>query len=425
MSTLHGTLLQPGSATQCGVAPDAVVRFDDDGKIKEVGTDAKPGGDVVGGDGCWLLPGFIDAHLHLPQWDRRGIDGLPLFEWLDRVIYPAEARFTDEKLAERLAEDFVTGVVSNGTTTVAAFGSPFAKAVDKVFAVLDRRGMRAIYGMTLNDVNCPKELATPPDKGLDEARELAAKWHNKHDGLLQYSFNPRMVTSCSESLMRGAAALSDMMKCPIQTHVAESAAEEAIVREAFPENWDDVEVFADMGLLTSRSLLGHGVCLGEASRRHVAETRTAVVHCPTANLFLESGLMDYVAHRRAGIPIALGSSIAGGNDPFMPHVAIACLQTAKALKVHAVPRGSYAVPSPAEAWWLLTLGAAQALKMSDRVGSIETGKDADCLVVRPEPWIASLPVDQQVSALLYTLRPDQIEHVFIAGKRVGPVRAAV
>ncbi len=425
MKTLRGTLLKPDTPTQCEVVPHSVVRFDNDGKIKEVGTDKKPGGDVVGDGACWLLPGFIDAHLHLPQWDRRGIDGLSLFEWLDHVIYPAEARFKDPGLAERLAEDFVTGVVSNGTTTVAAFGSPFSKAVDRAFSVLDRRGMRAIYGMMLNDVNCPEELATSPDKGLDEARELAVKWHNKHDGLLQYSFNPRMATCCSETLMRGAAALSDMMKCPIQTHVAESAAEQAAVREAFPENWDDVEVFADMGLLTPRTLLGHGVCLGESSRRQVAETRTAVVHCPTANLFLESGLMDYVAHRRAGVSIALGSSIAGGNDPFMPHVAIACLQTAKALKVHAVPRGSYAVPTPAEAWWLLTLGAAQALSISDRVGSIEAGKDADCLVVRPEAWIASLPEDQQVSALLYTLRPDQIEHVFIAGKRVGPERADV
>jgi len=422
MKTLYGTLLKPSSPTTCEIVPQSVVRIDNDGKIKEVGADKKPTGDITGGEGYWLLPGFIDAHLHLPQWDRRGIDGLSLHEWREKVIYPAEARFRDPAVAERLAEDFVTGAVTNGTTTVAAFGSPFADAVDRAFAVLDRRGMRAIYGMMLNDVNCPKELSTPADKGLDEARELAAKWHNQHDGLLQYSFNPRMATCCSETLMRGAAALADMMKCPIQTHVAESGEEEAAVREAFPENWDDVEVFAEMGLLTSRTLLGHGVCLSESSRRQVAETRTAVVHCPTANLFLESGLMDYVAHRRAGIPIALGSSIAGGHEPFMPQVAAACLQTAKALKVHAVPRGSYAVPAPAEAWWLLTLGAAQALNMSDRVGSIEAGKDADCLIVRPEPWIASLPEDQQVSALLYTMRPDQIEHVFIAGQRVGPER---
>ena len=128
----------------------------------------------------------------------------------------------------------------------------------------------------------------------------------------------------------------------------------------------------------------------------------------------------YVAERKADIPLALGSSIAAGPEPFMPQVAVACLQTAKALKVHAIPRGSYAPPRPAEGWWLLTGGGAEALDMGDRVGALEPGYEADCLVVRPEPWIADLPAEQQVSALLYTLRPQQIEHVYVAGRRVGP-----
>jgi guanine deaminase len=166
-------------------------------------------------------------------------------------------------------------------------------------------------------------------------------------------------------------------------------------------------------------LLGHGVFLHQ-QRHLIAETHTAVVHCPNANLFLESGVMDYVAHRAAGIRMALGSSIAGGYDPFMPRVAVSCLQTAKGIKTHAVPRGTHQVPAPAEAWWILTRGAAEALSMSDRVGAIEPGMEADCLVVRPEPWIRQLPVGQQASALLYTIQPQQIEHVFIAGRRVGP-----
>ncbi len=129
--------------------------------------------------------------------------------------------------------------------------------------------------------------------------------------------------------------------------------------------------------------------------------------------------MDYVAHRSAGIRMALGSSIAGGHDPFMPRVAIECLQTAKAVKVHAMPRRSYDVPHPSEAWWMLTAGAAKALGLGEKIGTIQAGLEADCLVVRPEKWISELPLDQQASALLYTITPQQIEHVFIAGKRVG------
>jgi len=104
----------------------------------------------------------------------------------------------------------------------------------------------------------------------------------------------------------------------------------------------------------------------------------------------------------------------------MPRVATDCLNTAKAVRVHGLPRGSYPAPGRAEAWWALTRGAAEALDLADRIGLIEPGKEADCLIVRPEAWINDLPADQQVSALLYTLRPQQIEHVFIAGQRVGP-----
>jgi guanine deaminase len=420
MITLQGTLLNPVARDECTITPDGVVRFGDDGRIAAVETSAASKGDVVGGEGCWILPGFIDAHLHLPQWDRRGIDGLTLFDWHDQIVYPAEARFRDQAVAQRLADEFVTGMIQQGTTTVAAFGSPFHDSVDASFGVLARRGLRAIYGMMLNDWHCADELRQETDKALDEARDLAARWHNAENGRLSYAFCPRMPICCTEKLMRGAAALAEMLDCYIQTHMAESLAEVAAVRDAFPDQMDDVDVVADMGLLTSRTLLGHGVFLNEAQRRQVAEAGTAIVHCPTANLFLESGLMDYVAHRHSGVRVALGSSIAGGHDPFMPRVAVACLQTAKTLKVHAIPRGSHSVPKAAEAWWLITQGGAEAIGMGDRLGSLQVGYHADVLVVRPEPWIAQLPPEQQASALLYTISPDQIEHVYVDGKRIGP-----
>ena len=155
MQTLHGTLLQPVSASECRITPDYIVRIDDAGRIAEVGTGATSAGDVLGGNGCWILPGFVDGHLHLPQWDRRGLDGLPLFDWHEQIVYPAEARFADPSFGEALAEDFVSGMIANGTTTVSAFGSPFAEATERVFEVFDRRGIRAIYGLMLKRHQLP------------------------------------------------------------------------------------------------------------------------------------------------------------------------------------------------------------------------------------------------------------------------------
>lgn len=420
MSTLVGTLLQPRSIDRCEVTPASVVRIDDAGRFAEVGKGGSAGAHAVGDPDCWILPGLIDAHLHLPQWDRRGIDGMSLFDWHDRVVYPAEARFEDPQLAEQLTESFVTDLITNGTTTIAAFGSPFTEATDRSFQVFARRGYRAIFGKMLNDQQCGSALVEGCDEALDAARSLAAKWHNAENGRLLYAFSPRMPVCCSEQLMRGTAGLAKMMDCYIQTHVAESLAEVHAVRQQYPDSMDDVDLFAQMGLLTSRTLLGHGVFLSQPQRRQVMEAGSALVHCPTANVFLESGLMDYVAQRSAGVKIALGSSIAGGYDPFMPRVAVQALNTAKTVKVHAVPRGVHAVPTPAEGWWMLTAGAAEALSLGDRIGRVEPGYEADCLVVRPPSWIADLPADQQASALLYTLEPKHIEHVYIAGQRVGP-----
>jgi len=420
MTTLYGTLLQSSSPTQCSVIRGAAITIGPDGRIAEVGHAKAAAKDGVGGSDCWILPGFIDAHLHLPQWDRRGIDGMPLFEWLSKVAYPAEARFEDAGFAEKLAEDFVTGMIANGTTTVAAYGSPFAQSTDRVFSVFERRGYRAIYGMVLNDVDCPSSHCQEADKVLDESRTLAAKWHNAADGRLKYAFSPRTPIHCSEKLMRGAAALAKMLNCYIQTHVAESISGVQKVRERFPDQLDEIELFEEMGLLTPRTLLGHGVYVNQQQRKQIAENNTVIIHCPMANMFLEAGLMDYVSLRAAGVRVALGSGVAGGPEPFMARVGVVAINTAKAVKVHGLPRGTQPAPSPAEAWWTLTRGAAESLGLADHIGSIQPGFEADCLVVKPEPWITELPVDQQVSALLYTLRPDQIQHVFIAGRRVGP-----
>lgn len=418
MQTLCGTVLRPQSPSDCQILPDMTVRIGNDGKITELSAGKSSAKDVFGGEGRWILPGFIDAHLHLPQWDRRGIDGLPYKQWQE-LVYSAEARFADVGFTEKLADEFVTGMIANGTTTAVSFGSTFAKATEKTFEVFARRGLRAVHGLVLNDSNCPDEVKQDADDALESAKQLAARWHGEENGRLSYAFSPRSPVNCSEKMLRGAAALSQMLRCYLQTNVAESLADETAIREAYPDSIDDLEIYAEMGMLTPRTLLGHGVFLTRQQRDQVARAGTTLVHCPTANLFMESGMMDYVAHRSAGTKIALGSSIATGPDPFMPRVAIEAIQTAKALKVHAIPRRSYPVPTPAEAWWMLTRGAAEALSIGNRIGSVDVGFEADCLVVKPEPWIAQLPIEQQASALLYTMGPEQIEHVFIAGKRVS------
>jgi guanine deaminase len=274
--------------------------------------------------------------------------------------------------------------------------------------------------MALNDTDMPPELSQLPDAALDDARALAARWHGRENGRLLYAFSPRTSLRCSEKLMRGAAALATMFKCYLQTHVAESADELDEFRRRYPDQIDEVQLFSEMGVLGPRTILAHGSFVDPQQRRLIAQSAASLVNCPSANLFRESGLIDYFVRNAAGIRMALGSSIGGGFEPFMPRVAVEGLQTAKALRVHSLPRRAGPAPTPAEAWWLLTAGGAAALSLGHLIGTLAPGYQADCLVVRPEEWLADLPPDQQISALLYTLSPQQIEHVFIAGRRVGP-----
>jgi guanine deaminase len=419
MQTLLGTLLQPAAANRVEIAPNTFVQFADDGRIASVGPDRPASGDLVGDPTCWILPGFIDAHLHVPQWDRRGIDGMSALEWQEKIGYPAEFRLTSTETARQLALDFTRGILANGTTTIAAFGSSFKQEVHTTFDVFAEKGLRAIYGLTLNDTDMPTELNQNPDQALDDARALAAKWHNSQHGRLLYAFCPRTSLRCSEKLMRGAAALATMFKCYLQTHVADAADELDEFQSRYPDLIDEVQFFAEAGVLGPRTLLAHGSFVDPHQRREIASSATSLVNCPAANLFRQSGLIDYSLRNAAGIRMALGSSIAGGFEPFMPRVAVEGLQSAKALRVHSLPRRGSSL-TPAEAWWLITAGGAAALSLGHLIGTVAQGYQADCLVVRPEKWIADLPREHQASALLYTLSPHQIEHVFIAGRRVGP-----
>ena len=190
MQTLLGTVLRPQSPTDCQILPGMTLRIGEDGRIAELSSAKTAVKDGIGGEGRWILPGFIDAHLHLPQWDQRGIDGLNLHDWHQRFIYPAEARFADAAFAEKLAEDFVTGMIANGTTTAVSFGSPFAQATDRAFAGLRTARLPGGPRHGAQRSGRARRIAQDTDKALDEARQLAARWHGAEDGRLQLCLQP-------------------------------------------------------------------------------------------------------------------------------------------------------------------------------------------------------------------------------------------
>jgi guanine deaminase len=381
----------------------------DQGRITEVAAGDPPEAPDAGGPDAILCPGFVDAHIHLPQIDEAGCDGLQLLEWLDKVIYPAELGWADPQVARTDVLRACRRLLASGTLGHAGYLTSHVHSVDATMAAGRQLDIRAIVGQVLMDRNGPQPL-------LAASQDVAPLTTEPAGGRMTLSVNPRFAVTCSDDMLaRAAAAASTEPGVFIQTHLAESPRECEMVAELFPDDPNYAAVYDRHGLLTDRTLLAHCVHLNDDQWRLIAERRCVVVHCPTANTFLGSGLFDLDAARTHGVRLALGSDVAAGPDVAMPRVARAMIETAKA-RAMAMPDGpDVHIPTPAETWTLITAGNAEALGFDD-MGRIEPGAAADLLVLRP-----GLRVDEHlVGRLIYTWRDEYIDRIVLNGRLIDP-----
>jgi guanine deaminase len=336
----------------------------------------------LGGEHTLISPAFADTHLHLAQFDSIGQGGMELLDWLDRVVFPAEARWADADYAGQMAARVARQLLSFGTTAIGAYATVHNRAAQAAIEAAGAAGLRGCVGQVLMDRAAPPELLGEAGTLLREAAQL------RPSGRIAPAVTPRFAVSCSDDLLRGAGALASRTGWPVQTHLSETERECAIVREQFG-GVSYTEVYRRSGLLTARTLLGHGIWLDDAERRTIAAAGSVIAHCPSANLFLKAGAMDLSAHRRVGIRVSLGSDVAGGPDRSMVRVARTMIETAQRL-------GSAPPPVP-DCWWQITRGNAEALGLEG--GILETGAPADLLVIGPDiPWT---PDAAGLSTLLY------------------------
>lgn len=351
----------------------------------------------LGDEECVIFPGFIDAHVHLPQFDSIGVAGLELLEWLEQVIFPAEARWADAGYACDMAERVTYELISFGTTGFAAYGTVHSKSVGEAFKRIAACGVRACFGPSLMDRNAPPALCPPAS---DQIAGLAAM---SPVGRVCPAVTPRFAVSCSPELLQRAGEVAKSKGWPIQTHLSETHAELALIAELFDAR-PYAHVYDDFGLLTPRTILGHGIWLSDEERSLLAARQSVVAHCPTANRFLEAGMMGRTSLSGAGVRLALGSDVAGGPDRSMVRVARAMIET-------AVARGDEP-PTPADAFRQITLGNAEALGWSQS-GRLAPGCEADVLVVRPRVDFDSHP--DPLGAMLYGWDERWIEQTIVAG----------
>lgn len=351
-------VIEDGQVLQCGPAAQLMPGLPADAELREHRS-------------ALLCPGFVDAHVHYPQLDIVGAHGEQLLEWLERYVFPAEARFADRAHADAVAARFLDELLRHGTTTALVFGTVHPQSVDAFFEAAEARKLRMIAGKVLMDRNAPDDLRDTAESAYRDSRRLICDWHGR--SRLRYAVTPRFApTSSPEQLAAAGRLLREYPGVYLHTHMSENLNEVAWVESLFPHLDHYLHSYDNAGLLGRRSVFAHCIHLSEAEWQRLADTECNIAFCPTSNLFLGSGLFPLAKAEKAGIHVGLGTDIGAGTS-------LSLLDTMnEAYKVQQLLGDGL---SPWKSFYLATLGGARALDLETEIGNFLPGKEADFLVL--------------------------------------------
>jgi len=399
-------LLDPGATVLRGA--DLLVR---NGRIASFGRpEPPPGTRVLDVSGCFVLPGLIQGHLHLGQTFFRGLaEQRRLLSWLRERIWPLEAAHDDES-AYWCGMLGATECLLGGTTTIQDIG--IGPGIRGLLRAIDDSGLRAFAGLCLMDSGdtLPTSMRQPTETALTEAEELGSGFDGASGGRLRYVLNPRFILTCSDPLWDGIRDLAHRRGWPIHTHALEQQEETRTVRE-IKAGRDEIEYFAERGVLAADLRLAHGVWLTRNHLERARSGRFSVVHCPSSNLKLGSGIADLLALRAAGVPVGVGCDGAACSnhlDNFEELRLAALLQ-----KVKHGPEAFTGL----DALRLATSEGARALGLDNEIGTLEPGKLADLVVLssdRPELWAA--PQADPHDIVAFGASRGAVLHVMVEGR---------
>lgn len=363
--------------------------------------------------GKLIIPGLIDCHVHFSQVDIIASYGEQLLDWLNRYAYPAEARFVDAEHSRSVANFFLDELLRNGTTTALVFTTVFPQSVDAIFEAAAERNMRLIAGKVLMDRACPDDLSDDAESGYRDSKELIERWHGK--GRLGYAITPRFALTSTEAQLEAAGKLAaEYPDTWVHTHLAENQEEIDQTAKQFPWSRSYLDVYDHFGLIRERSVFAHCLHLDADDRALMAEKGGAGAFCPTSNLFLGSGLFDLQSMTDAGISVGLATDVGGGTS-------LSLLRTmSEAYKVLRLQGQS--LPA-SRAFFLATLGAAEALGLDDCIGNLQVGKEADFIVldsagsnIMARRAQTTTSIDELLFALIFLGDDRNIAATYLQGK---------
>ena len=378
-------------------------------RIASVGSSGQTADTVIDAEGCAVIPGFIQTHIHLCQTIFRGAaDDLALIDWLKQRVWPMEAAHTPTSTTAS-ARLGIAELIKGGTTC--ALTMETVNHTREVFKVVEETGFRATVGKCMMDKGdeVPRALQEQTATSIEESLALLDEWHGRAGGRIRYCFAPRFAISCTRELLEKVGELARARGVMVHTHASENRTECELVQQE--SGLRNITYLDSVGLTGPHVALAHCVHLNNEEIKILKTTSTNVVHCPSSNLKLGSGIAPIVTLLEEGVSISLGADGAACNnrlDMFTEMRTAALLQ--KAL------HGPEVLPA-GRVLRLATIEGAKAMGLDSEVGSLEVGKRADLAVVRLDRLHAT-PVTDVVSALVYSAEADDVETVIIDGEFV-------
>ncbi|KAF1303462.1 guanine deaminase [Candidatus Enterococcus willemsii] len=386
-------------------------------------------------EGQYFLPGFVDLHVHAPQWPQAGIAlDEPLNQWLDECTFPLEAKYEDVAFAEYVYDNLVENLLARGTTTALYFATVHLQASLTLASICATKGQRGLVGKVVMDHpemnptfyrdESTKAALADTEEFIIAVKELAKE---VPQGVYPV-VTPRFVPSCTDEGLRGLGELTHKYQVHVQSHCSEGQWEHDHVKERFGKT--DTEVLRDFGLLTEKSIMAHCNFIDEKDGAIFAETGTAVAHCPISNAYFANGVIPIKRLKNQGVEIGLGTDISGGFSPSLWDNIKQAVMSSRMLEdgvdvtMQQESRGvSDSRISVVEAFSLATQGGGEALNLP--IGVIKKGYVCDLQVLDMNAVGASLSgfgvfttPKEQLQKLLYLATPTNIKQVWVQGKLV-------
>lgn len=386
-------------------------------------------------EGQYILPGFVDLHVHAPQWAQSGTAlDIPLHDWLNTYTFPVESKFSDLNFAQDVYQDVVSTLLANGTTTVLYFATVHKEASILLAKICAEKGQRGLVGkvvMDHQDNNPEYYRDQDTETALADTEEfiIAIKEIAKSTKQGVYPVvTPRFIPSCTDEALQGLGELATKYDTYVQSHCSESDWEHGYVQERYNKN--DAFALNDFGLLRDKSVMAHCNFINDADADLFAETGTAVCHCPISNAYFANSVIP-IAHLHAkNVEIGLGSDISGGFSPSLYDNARQAVISSRMLEDGVntnLPAEERGVPNSRitinEAFYLATAGGGESLSLP--IGRLEASYAWDIQIIDTKLASAKLPIYQAnedlhdvFQKIMYLARPENIREVWVQGEKV-------